>query len=343
MAGVDEIRVVCNGELDPADVAAAKVAKAAKEGNDAVAKTLVSLWQGTEDSIDALLKRDRYKKLYDLLLSGRLKVRILPRGGSVFVHGKAGVIYFTDGSTTAFVGSMNDSVSGLRDSYEILWEDEDPEATEWVRDEFEYFWNHPNAIDLPDAVVKHVGAIAKRTEYRSIAEAREAETGLVPPAAVLADRPVYKGGQILRAWQKRFVQTCVDDWKIYGKARFVIADDVGLGKTLSMAAAAIVLSILSDKPVLILAPATLTWQWQDETLERSLHRVGVVPQSSRHRHKLRLARHSEIGQESFGSTVSVVESDNFRGAAGEYDVGLAGANRRGAGPPYKSILLGKKI
>ena len=45
---------------------------------------------------------------------------------------KAGVIYFADGSTTAFVGSMNDSVSGLRDSYEILWEDEDPEATEWV-------------------------------------------------------------------------------------------------------------------------------------------------------------------------------------------------------------------
>ena len=31
-----------------------------------------------------------------------------------------------------------------------------------------------------------------------------------------------------------------------------------------MAAAAVVLSILSDRPVLILAPATLTWQWQDE-------------------------------------------------------------------------------
>lgn len=267
LAALDEIRVVCNGELDPADVAAAKVAKAAKEGNDAVAKTLVSLWQGTEDSVDAHLKRDRYEKLHDLLASGRLKVRILPRGGSVFVHGKAGVVYFDDGTTTAFVGSMNDSVSGLRDSYEILWEDEDPAATEWVRDEFEYFWNHPNAIDLPDAVVKHVGAIAKRSEYRSIAEAREAETGLVPPAAVLADRPVYKGGQILRAWQKRFVQTCVDDWKIYGKARFIIADDVGLGKTLSMAAAAIVLSVLSDKPVLILAPATLTWQWQDEIMD----------------------------------------------------------------------------
>jgi SNF2 family DNA or RNA helicase len=39
---------------------------------------------------------------------------------------------------------------------------------------------------------------------------------------------------------------------------------VGLGKTLSMAAAALVLSLLNDKPVLILAPATLIWQWQEE-------------------------------------------------------------------------------
>ena len=45
---------------------------------------------------------------------------------------------------------------------------------------------------------------------------------------------------------------------------YLIADDVGLGKTLSMAAAALVLSLLDDKPVLILAPATLIWQWQEE-------------------------------------------------------------------------------
>ena len=41
----------------------------------------------------------------------------------------------------------------------------------------------------------------------------------------------------------------------------LLADDVGLGKTLSMAAAALVLSLLEDKPVLILAPTTLIWQW----------------------------------------------------------------------------------
>jgi superfamily II DNA or RNA helicase len=60
------------------------------------------------------------------------------------------------------------------------------------------------------------------------------------------------------------VQTCVEDFKAHGKARYLIADDVGLGKTLSMAAAALVLSLLDDRPVLILAPATLVWQWHEE-------------------------------------------------------------------------------
>jgi hypothetical protein len=256
---VGEIRVVCNGDLDPYDV---KVAKAARDGQEALARTLVSSWQSTEDGLDLLLSRERYRRLHDLLASGRMKVRVVPRDSdNVFVHGKAGVIEHADGRVYSFVGSVNDSASAFRHAYEILWGDEDSAAADWVRDEFEHFWQQ--GIDLPDAVVKHVAAMASRTEYRSIEDARDA-AGNIPPEAVLADRPIYKGGQILRPWQKRFVQTCVDDYRLHGKARYLIADDVGLGKTLSMAAAALVLSLLEDKPILVLAPATLIWQWQEE-------------------------------------------------------------------------------
>jgi superfamily II DNA or RNA helicase len=256
---VGEIRVVCNGDLDPFDVT---VAKAARDGQEALARTLVSSWQATEAGIDLLLARERYRRLHDLLASGRMTVRVVPRdSGNVFVHGKAGVIEHADGRVYSFVGSVNDSVSGFRHAYEILWGDEDPAAAGWVREEFEHFWRQ--GVDLPDAVVKHVAAMASRIEYRSIEEARDA-AGEVPADAVLAERPIYKGGQILRPWQKRFVQTCVEDRRLHGKARYLIADDVGLGKTLSMAAAALVLSLLDDRPVLILAPATLIWQWQEE-------------------------------------------------------------------------------
>ena len=259
LATVGEIRVVCNGDLDPNDV---KLAKAARDGQEALARTLVSSWQSTENGLDVLLARDRYRRLHDLLASGRMKVRVVPRdANNVFVHGKAGVIEHADGRVYSFVGSANDSASGFRHAYEILWGDEDPDAATWVREDFEHFWQM--GVDLPDAVVKHVAAMANRVEYRSIEDARTPD-GAVPTESVLAERPIYKGGLILRSWQKRFVQACVEDWRLHGKARYLIADDVGLGKTLSMAAAALVLSMLEDKPVLILAPSTLVWQWQEE-------------------------------------------------------------------------------
>jgi superfamily II DNA or RNA helicase len=259
LESVSEIRVVCNGDLDPYDV---KVAKAARDGQEALARTLVSSWQSTEDGLDLLLARERYQRLHKLLASGRMKVRVVPRDAdNVFVHGKAGVIEHADGRVYSFVGSVNDSATAFRHAYEILWGDDDPGSADWVREEFEHFWGQ--GIDLPDAVVRHVAAMASRVEYRSIEQARDA-AGAVPPDAVLAERPIYKGGQILRPWQKRFVQTCIEDHRFHGKARYLIADDVGLGKTLSMAAAALVLSLLDDKPVLILAPATLIWQWQEE-------------------------------------------------------------------------------
>jgi hypothetical protein len=69
---VGETGVVCNGDLDPHDV---KVARAAREGQEALARTLVSSWQSTEDGLDLLLARERYRRLHDLLASGRVKVR----------------------------------------------------------------------------------------------------------------------------------------------------------------------------------------------------------------------------------------------------------------------------
>jgi hypothetical protein len=50
----------------------------------------------------------------------------------------------------------------------------------------------------------------------------------------------------------------------FGKARLLLADEVGVGKTLSLAASAMISALLDDGPVLILCPSTLTLQWQVE-------------------------------------------------------------------------------
>ncbi len=53
----------------------------------------------------ALLYRDKYRKLYELLRKGNVQVRVVPKD-RVFLHGKAGVIERADGSKTSLMGSF---------------------------------------------------------------------------------------------------------------------------------------------------------------------------------------------------------------------------------------------
>jgi hypothetical protein len=64
LESVGQIRIVCNGELDPNDVA---IARAASQGSRAIAQTLAVRWQESEDRLDTLLKRERYQRLHALL------------------------------------------------------------------------------------------------------------------------------------------------------------------------------------------------------------------------------------------------------------------------------------
>ena len=41
-------------------------------------------WQSTEDGLDLLLARERYRRLHDLLASGRMKVRVVPRDATTY-------------------------------------------------------------------------------------------------------------------------------------------------------------------------------------------------------------------------------------------------------------------
>lgn len=98
------VRVVANSELDPRDVATAKAAQAAVR----------QVWTRAEP--ERLLSgegeagaRSRFARLHELLRSGKLEVRVLPDEAFGLVHGKAGVIRYADGASTAFLGSVNES------------------------------------------------------------------------------------------------------------------------------------------------------------------------------------------------------------------------------------------
>jgi superfamily II DNA or RNA helicase len=251
IAAIHKVQVVCNSELDAADVV---VSKHARE------TALKERWNEAPAEVEALLHRERYRRLHDLLKSGRVEVRVVPKD-RVFVHGKAGVIEAADGTKTCFLGSINETKSAFAQNYEILWEDPSAEGVAWVEEEFDALWN--DSYPLPDAIVEEIKRVADRIEIHF----EQTTIGDLPGAA-LAESPIYRGGEELQPWQRSFVTMFLQHRETYGKARLLLADEVGVGKTLSLATAAMVSVLLDDGPVLILCPSTLTLQWQVELTDR---------------------------------------------------------------------------
>ncbi len=252
IGSVEKVQIVCNSDLDPADI---KVSRHARE------TALKERWNAESPAeIEALLHKEKYQRLHALLRSGKVEVRVVPRD-LVFVHGKAGVIEGADGIKTSFLGSVNETKNAFADYYELLWEDPSAEGVQWVEEEFDALWKE--AIPLPDVIIEEIGRIGQREEV---------DLGSVPPgdlaAAALAESPIYRGGEQLQPWQRSFVTMFLQHRETYGMARMLLADEVGVGKTLSLAASALVSALLDDGPVLILCPSTLTLQWQVELKDK---------------------------------------------------------------------------
>jgi len=204
---------------------------------------------------------ERLVKLYNLIKSGKLQIKVLPNDVFGLIHGKAGVITFKDGKKTAFIGSVNETYSGWRLNYEILWEDDSEEGVKWVQEEFDYFWNSPFAVPLSEFIVEDLKRISERKVIKTIDEwKRNPES-----ASVVIESPVYR--QELGLWehQKYFVSLVFNDHQNH-EARYILADQVGLGKTIQLALSAELMALHGDKPILIIVPKTLLWQWQDEML-----------------------------------------------------------------------------
>jgi superfamily II DNA or RNA helicase len=249
---IDSIEIVCNSDLDPRDIKASRIARET---------ALKEKWNEGFDEIDTLMNRKRYQRLYELLKSGKVKVQVVSANDAPFLHGKAGVIESRSGAKTSFIGSLNETREGWQEHYEIVWEDQSPEGVAWVEAEFDYLW--ARSVPLPDAIVEEVGRLSRKVEVE-LANLSPADVA----AAALVEAPIYRKGEELKPWQRAFVGLFLEHRDSYGSARFVLADEVGVGKTLSLATAAMVGCLLGDGPALILAPATLCQQWQVELKDK---------------------------------------------------------------------------
>ena len=244
------VRIVCNSDLDVRDVETAKAAKFAIRRE----------WCASQPEKLSPHSKPRFARLYEFLCSGKMQVKVLPLEKFGLVHGKAGVITFADGNQTSFMGSTNETYRAWKLNYELLWEDDAPDAIQWVQEEFDALWNHPLACNLCDFVIEDIGRIVQRTVIPSVEVWREQPDAAAP----IIETPVYRKEYGLWEHQKYFVNLAFNAHRTAHGARFVLADMVGLGKTMQLAMSAMLMALYGDKPVLILVPKPLLWQWQEE-------------------------------------------------------------------------------
>ena len=244
------IRVVCNSVLSRTDVEIAKAAQAAMRRE----------WCDSRPELLGDTAKPRFKRLYELLRSGKMEIRVLPDEVFGLIHGKAGVITLANGRQTSFLGSANESRTAFRLNYELVWEDDSPEAVAWVQEEFDALWSSPFAVRLADFIVEDVDRLSRRELIPDLSQWRDEPD----PASVIVEAPVYRKEVGLWEHQKYFVKLAFDAHRGPHGARFVLADQVGLGKTLQLAMAAQLMALIGDKPVLVLAPKPLLQQWQGE-------------------------------------------------------------------------------
>ena len=250
------VRIVCNSELDADDIQSARAANAA----------IRQEWCAS-DPISELERRgkDRFVRLSEFLRSGKMVVKVLPSYRFGLIHGKAGVITRKNGTKTSFMGSANDHRNAWSLNYELIWEDDSDDAVAWVQREFYALWNCHEAFPLAEAVIEDVQRLARRSV---IPTPKDWKSAAHPhPAAPIIETPVYRKEFGLWAHQKYFAQRAFEAHRGPFGARFVLADMVGLGKTLQLAMSAMLMTLWGDKPVLIIVPKPLLWQWQDEMLQ----------------------------------------------------------------------------
>lgn len=255
-----KIRVICNSNLHPQDVITAQAAK-------------IAYWKSwTASSPEEILDtasivgkvkpiQERFKQLFQLLSAGKLEVRVLPDEVFGLIHGKAGIITLANGEKTSFIGSANESKTAWRMNYELVWEDPSPESITWVQEEFDALWSHPAAFPLSEAIIQDIERLSKRQVLHNLKDWEKDPN----PASPVIETPVYRKEAGLWEHQKYFVKLTFEAHAgPMQKARFVLADQVGLGKTIQLAMAAQLMALTGDKPILIICPKTLIWQWQDE-------------------------------------------------------------------------------
>lgn len=255
-----------------------------------VFEALTDELQDSLDELDNEQLNAQLQLLAYLLRENRLQIKVArPREGSwELFHPKVGIFHDQDGNALSFEGSVNETVGGWERNYERFkvhrsWNDSQAAYVDGDINTFEQLWDdeHPfvEVFDLPEAIEKELIDWKAPESTQAVETAVNLARGEAPPterdkANIIADGTLALGGIALAEEGSTITpwphQRVVSDTLIntYPNS-FLLCDEVGLGKTIE---AGLTLSRLGHtgelNTALLLVPAGLTIQWQEELWEK---------------------------------------------------------------------------
>ncbi|WP_348609700.1 helicase-related protein [Halobaculum rarum] len=245
-----------------------------------------------KDSLEELDDEEldtRLQLLAWLLREDRLEIKIaVPKQGEWGIfHPKLGIFHDGD-DTISFEGSINETAGGWTRNYERFkvhrsWEDGQADYVDGDQNSFRRLWkdNHEfvDVYDLPDALREEIidwKAPDAGTDIHTVVEQLQSpdEPTAADKGMILADGAQAPGGiqlaeeaSTIDPWphQRVVSDTAVNTYP----NSFLLCDEVGLGKTIEVGLTLSRLGLTGElENSLVLAPASLVVQWQEELWEK---------------------------------------------------------------------------
>ncbi len=287
------MRLLVSARLSRNDV------RAINEGYDLrqrIQERALEQWEHPEERIE----RERLEALAWMIARGTLEIKVavpVDEDGTLqdvaedeLFHEKVGIFTDAHGNRVAFSGSNNESHRGWlknRESFNAFWSWRagDEERIEGELTEFELLWEdrakHTRVVDFPLAVKQKIIELApeeppvRDPEDPEIAGERERQLEREKWLfQFVRDAPYMPNGELLA---EEFAT--VDLWPHQRKVSdqivetypepYLLCDEVGLGKTIEAGISLKRLLLTGRvKRVLLLVPASLVTQWQEELVEK---------------------------------------------------------------------------
>ena len=284
-----KMRLICGCDIDPQDAEMILKGNEAKI-NDAFTEQFVDISEIPMNSSWAL------SMLFNMIAADRLEIRVAFRRDETtgkiidfnsrqngYVHEKWAVFEDAYGNRMGIEGSLNESKTAFElnaESFSLCWDwiGDGKERLDDYEEDFELCWTDKNpslkVMKIPEAVKRKLISLAPRLRerYLKLHDAMSSTEEQIKrvTAAIIKDAPFMPHGEYvgietcpITPWphQLEVAHQLIDNWP----QGAMLCDEVGLGKTIE-AGLAIRSLLLSGKVhrVLILAPAGLCSQWQNE-------------------------------------------------------------------------------